>query len=100
MAYMQREDLGQILLRRGYIKEEDLREALEVRGVPRDRVGSFLLTEGLITEVQLAKALAEQFQLEFVDLAAAQLEPELIREFSLEMMQRYKFLPYRRNGGR
>lgn len=100
MKYLQREDLGPILLRLGYIKEEDLREALEVRGIPRDRVGSFMLSEGLVSEVQLARALAEQFQLEYVDLGAAQLDPELIKDFPLETMQRYNFLPYQRKGGR
>jgi type IV pilus assembly protein PilB len=47
-----------------------------------------------------ARALAERYRLEYVDVASFAPDPEILKSVPVELMFRYNFLPYRREGGR
>src|SRR5262245_41841786 len=47
-----------------------------------------------------ARELAERYHLEFVDVASFAPDPEILQSVPVELMFRYTFLPYRRDGGR
>jgi type II secretory ATPase GspE/PulE/Tfp pilus assembly ATPase PilB-like protein len=47
-----------------------------------------------------ARALAERHQLEYVDVASFAPDPEILKSVPVELMFRYTFLPYRREGAR
>jgi type IV pilus assembly protein PilB len=49
-------------------------------------------------EVAHAKRLAERYRLEFVDLSRFSIDHELFRAIPAELMLRYGFVPYRREG--
>jgi len=49
-------------------------------------------------EVAQAKRLAERYRLEFVDLSQFSIDHELFRAIPAELMLRYGFVPYRRDG--
>jgi type IV pilus assembly protein PilB len=49
-------------------------------------------------EVTRARQLAERYRLEFVDLAKVSIDHELFRELPADLMLRYGFVPYRRDG--
>jgi type IV pilus assembly protein PilB len=49
-------------------------------------------------EVAHAKRLAERYRLEFVDLSKFSIDHELFRAIPAELMLRYGFVPYRREG--
>src|SRR3954449_5273602 len=49
-------------------------------------------------EVAQAKRLAERFRLEFVDLSQFSIDHELFRAIPADLMLRYGFVPYRREG--
>ncbi len=51
-------------------------------------------------EEAAARALAERYALEFVDVASYAPDPEILQSVPVELMFRYTFLPYRRHGGR
>ena len=51
-------------------------------------------------EEAAARALAQRYALEFVDVASYAPDPEILQSVPVELMFRYTFLPYRRHGGR
>lgn len=65
--------LGTILAERGLIDPARLAEALAEAQATRERVGEVLLRKGWIYEQELARALAHQYGLEYVDLETAYL---------------------------
>ena len=52
------------------------------------------------SEEEQARALAERYGLEFVDVGSFAPDPELLKSVPVELMFRYAFLPYRREGER
>ncbi len=64
-----RSKLGTLLERAKAITMNQLIHALNMHKSVRMRLGEYLVTYGYISEEQLARALAEQFGLPFVDLA-------------------------------
>jgi Type II secretion system (T2SS), protein E, N-terminal domain len=67
--------LGAILTERGLIDSARLAEALAEAQATNRRVGEVLLRKGWIYEQELARALAHQYGLEYVDLETACLNP-------------------------
>src|SRR5690349_17801532 len=49
-------------------------------------------------EIAQAKRLAERYRLEFVDLSQFSIDHELFRAIPADLMLRYGFVPYRREG--
>jgi type II secretory ATPase GspE/PulE/Tfp pilus assembly ATPase PilB-like protein len=54
--------------------------------------------EDYTAEVARAKALAERWRVEFVDMDDFRIDQELFRTIPAELMLRYNFVPYRREG--
>lgn len=67
--------LGTILAERGLIDPARLAEALAEAQATNQRVGEVLLRKGWIYEQELARALAHQYGLEYVDLNTASVNP-------------------------
>jgi type IV pilus assembly protein PilB len=67
--------LGTILAERGLIDPARLAEALAEAQATGRRVGEVLLRKGWIYEQELARALAHQYGLEYVDLKTTYLNP-------------------------
>ena len=63
--------LGTILADRGLIDPGRLAEALAEAQATGRRVGEVLLRKGWVYEQELARALASQYELEYVDLETA-----------------------------
>jgi type II secretory ATPase GspE/PulE/Tfp pilus assembly ATPase PilB-like protein len=51
-------------------------------------------------EESKARALAQRYRLEYVDVASFAPDPEILKAVPVELMFRYNFLPWRREGGR
>ena len=52
------------------------------------------------SEEEQARALAQRYGLEYVDVGSFAPDPELLKSVPVELMFRYAFLPYRREGER
>ncbi len=50
------------------------------------------------SEEEQARALARRYGLEYVDVASFAPDPEILKSVPVELMFRYNFLPYRREG--
>ena len=72
------EKLGELLLRSDKVTQSQLQEALLQQSTSGKRVGTLLVELGALNEDDLARALAEQFQLEFIDLGKISPDPEAV----------------------
>jgi DNA-binding response OmpR family regulator len=72
--------LDEILVRRGLVTEEQVKEALEYQREHGGKVGSHLVRFGYVDERGLLSALAQQFGCETVELSAIEI-PEIITRF-------------------
>jgi len=92
--------LGDVLVSRKYASYEEIESALDRAGEGGVRMGQILIDENVITEEQLARALAFQHGLKFVNLYNFQIEPRFFEMVPFELMYRYQFVPYKEEGGR
>ncbi len=85
--------LGEVLLGSGSITREQLDEGLETQRREGVRLGQCLLRLGHVDERALLSALAQQLQLDYVDLAALEIPSEAIRALPQEFVRRHGVLP-------
>ena len=87
--------LGSLLARDGVVTSEQLDAALSEKDETGKRVGDILVDHGWATTADLARALAEQWNLEFVDVLSAESQPEAVKLLSEVVVRRYRALPIR-----
>ena len=63
-----RQKIGKILRQWGVINDHQLKEALEAAKASGQRTGEALVDLGYAAETDIAKALASQFDMEYIDL--------------------------------
>ncbi len=86
--------LGQILLQRTGLTEEQLEDGLKTQTLEGGRIGEILLRSRAVKEVQLLEALAEQFDLDFMeDLTPDQADKELLQKIPITFAKQQKVLP-------
>ncbi len=85
--------LGNLLVQRGAITQQQLDEALAQKGRSGERLGEILLERGWATERALAQALAEQYDLAFVDLGSAPPDDEVAALLPESFARRLRALP-------
>ncbi|NUT54727.1 MAG: Flp pilus assembly complex ATPase component TadA [Thermoleophilia bacterium] len=85
--------LGQLLVDGRVISEEQLRRALEHKASTGQRLGEVVVELGFTTERAIAGALAEQYELQYVDLDLAQIDKRAVALLPEELARRYEALP-------
>ena len=93
MQSYRRRKIGTILVERGSLAAEQLPVVLDKLATSKLRFGEICVQEGLISEDDLAHALAEQFNLEYVDLASFKLDEELLNSLPPDALHRFHFVP-------
>ena len=96
-----RRQLGEILKRWGLIDDEKLEEGLKIAQGSRKRIGEVLVDLGYAQQNDVAKALASQFGMEFVDLD----QPDMVSKDNLELIpadliKKYLVLPMGKDGNK
>ena len=89
----QNKDIGTILIERGSLAAEFLPLILEKLASENQRFGKICIQEGLISEEDLALALAEQFGLEFVDLSLYKVDEDLMATLPADFIHRFRIVP-------
>jgi type IV pilus assembly protein PilB len=92
--------LGQMLIGRGLVSEDQLRDALTTQTESGKRLGHILVELGLLSERGLVDVLAEQLQLDIVELGRMELDKELVTLLPEEDARRLKAVPIARDGAR
>lgn len=85
--------LGTLIFREGLLTEEQLEEALQDGMQRGKRLGEVLLERGLVSENDLGRLLAGQKGLPFVQLDAAVVDPAAVGLLSLEKARLHTVLP-------
>ncbi len=98
MAFQLRKKLGDILFEKGDISQDQLAYVIEKRKTSADRFGEICVSDGLATEEAVARALAEQFGLEYVDLQEFRIDEAILGLFPPDVIYRYHFVPLGEEG--
>jgi type IV pilus assembly protein PilB len=92
--------LGQILLDRGLITQEQLDEALAIQTSTTEKLGRILVDRGYVKEKDVLRAYAEQIGVPFVELDRAEIDEQAAKSIPQSMIQRHAAIPIKRNGNR
>jgi hypothetical protein len=85
--------LGTLLIERGLLDEDRLQEALEVSEENGERLGEVLVRLAWVSEDDLARVLAEQWQLRYCERSSISFDGEALRRMSREDAARLEALP-------
>jgi type IV pilus assembly protein PilB len=88
-----RKKIGEILVDRGALSLSDLSSVLDESNAARERLGGICLRRSLVTEEELAQALAEQFGMEYVDIRGFKMDDAVLDMFPNDAPCRYQFVP-------
>ena len=101
MARRVKRQLGEILLENGAVSQEQLEQAVGISGGSDMRLGEAMVEAGLCDEIDVARALAEQLEMEFLPLdepdAASQVDLTLA---PMEIIRKHMVLPIEQTNGR
>ena len=84
-----REPLGEILIKRGLIKSEQLNQALEIQKKEKGLIGEILLKLGFIEEIDIVVALIMQNNLQYVAINKYELNKDIVGLIPEEMARRF-----------
>ena len=92
--------IGEMLLKGNLITADQLRGALETQEKTHERIGTVLVKAGFIKEEELLAFLGRQFNLPVVDLSKYEINPDVVRLLPEEMVQKHLALPINRVGSK
>lgn len=85
--------IGTFMVESGLATEEDIQAALGVQKEKGGRLGEILVQLGKITWESLSDVLQERFNIEFVDLREAVIEPEAVTLIPESIARKYTLMP-------
>lgn len=96
-----RKKLGEILISWGIITAEQAEKAAQLAKASGKRLGEVVVESGFAKEDQVAKALATQFGMEFVDLAAPGVSDKIdLKLIPDDLIKKHMILPISKAGNR
>ena len=96
----QRKRLGEILYKAGLVKKQALINAIKTSKSNNKRLGQILLELSLIDEDTLTKAIAKQFDLQYIDLDNTTIPQDATKLIPEELMKRHNVLPLGMDNGK
>jgi len=95
-----RPTLADVLVRQGILPKQTLDQVLSRLGGVTSALGQTLVSEGILSEEQLARALAAQFDLPCDLLTEFRVDQSFYDSMSVKLMQRHPFIPIAEHQGR
>jgi adsorption protein B len=93
-----RRKIGDLLLARRRITAGQLEEAVRAQEGTGKKLGEILVEKGYVTEEELMSALAEQARMAYVEIDPFAVEPEILALVPRRMAERYRFFPLKKEG--
>jgi len=84
--------LGALLVRQGFLKPEQLSDALAQQKRSRQLLGRILADNNYATEEQISQAIAQQLSLSFIDLRRIEVQPQAAHLLSELQARRFRAL--------
>ncbi len=100
MARKRRRRLGELLVEWGVVSKAAVKEALEHADLEGMRLGEALIAKGHADEDDIARALADQFDMEYVDLDTQQAQHGDLQLVPEDIVRKHLVLPLGRENGR
>ncbi len=91
--------IGEALIGKGLLTEDRLQLALANQNITGDFVGQVLVKLGFVSSIEIAKTLAEQAGMPFVDLSEFKVSEEAIRLVPKDVAEKAGFIPLRVDNG-
>jgi type IV pilus assembly protein PilB len=91
--------LGDLLVAEGLISQDQLLRALADQKGTSEKLGSVLLRLNLLSEEQLIGFLSRQYGIPSITLSQLDVEPEVLRLVPAPIAKKYEVLPVKRVGG-
>jgi type IV pilus assembly protein PilB len=88
-----RKRIGDILVEQGDMTPDQLEYAKDKIKTSTMRFGELCVSENLVTEDALYRALAKQFGLEYLDLSSFRIDETILSLFPADIVYRYHFVP-------
>lgn len=97
---MQSSRLGELLVRSNLITKEQLQNALEEQKESSGqlRLGSILIKNDYISEIELTTFLSKQYSVPSINLADFEIDSAIIKLIPIEVVQKYQAIPVNRSG--
>jgi len=95
---MKKKLFGQILIDNNRLVKEELDKALKVQSKTSVRIGQILLKKGIISEQDVLFALSIQFELEFIEKIEPKNIEQCKEKTPLKFVQKYKIVPFYEDG--
>jgi type IV pilus assembly protein PilB len=86
--------IGELLIEEGLIKAEQLKRALEEQQQTGERIGFILVKLGFITEDDLVEVIARQFHVPAVNPSQLSISKEVLGLIPLNIVQKYHVIPF------
>ena len=86
--------IGDLLVQKGYITDDQLSQALEEQREKKQRLGEVLISLGFVTEEQFATVYCDQSGIEPVDLKEVKLNEELLQMVGEDVMRKQELMPF------
>jgi len=90
--------LGSMLVSSGIITDDQLKRALSAQKTEGGRLGSILVKLGFVQEDKLMTFLSKQYGVPYVDLSKFEINPAVIKHIPAEVAQKYRIMPINRAG--
>jgi type IV pilus assembly protein PilB len=93
-----RKPIGQILKEQGLLTEEQIADVSRHQYQHGGLFGEAAIAQGFVTEVDVARALAKQHDLPFVNLEKGTIAPEVLKKVPAHVVREFAILPLKDTG--
>ncbi len=90
--------LGQYLVKKGVITEEQLLQAVKLQKIEGIKIGSALMKLGYIDENKLFNALSEMYGFPLINILKVEKDLQVVKLIPKEIMKKYKVVPFGKEG--
>lgn len=95
MIYRKKVRLGDLLVQKGIITEEQLSEALKQQKEKKLMLGEMIVSMGFASQSQINDVLCEHLNIDFVDMREEEPDPQILSLLDESIMRKYTLVPLR-----
>lgn len=95
MIYRKKVRLGDLLVQKGIITEEQLSEALKQQKEKKLMLGEMIVSMGFASQSQINDVLCEHLNIDFVDMREEEPDPQVLSLLDESIMRKYTLVPLR-----
>ena len=85
--------IGDMLVSAGVITEEQLMEALPKARENRKKIGEYLIEQGLTNDVEVAKVLSQQLDIDYIDVASENISEDVLNLVDESVLRKHVMIP-------